>query len=147
MWLFFLNNWKWFAAGASALLIVGLGLGFWGFIGGQIEAREKAEAKAAELEITVADLKSSAWADAARISDLNARLDLEGELAKKRLSDESQRREAAEARARKSQGLVNDLRSRLELEAPDCNCGIGPDLTERLRLDRAERQARLDAGN
>ena len=147
MWLFFLKNWKWFAAGATALLIFGLGLGFWSFIGGQIKAREAAEAKVAGLEQQVADLESSAWADAARISDLNARLDVEGELAKKRLSDESQRREAAEARVRKSQGLINDLRTRLEADAPVCNCGIGADLTERLRLDRAERQARLDAGN
>jgi len=138
-----LKNWKVLTFAGAALAVVGLGWGAWWFLDRQVDARYAAEAKAAQLEQEVESYKRSAAENAEELARLNQRLDAEGELAKKRLATEQERALAAEARARNAQGSLNDLRNRLSEAAGACNCGIGSDLTERLRQSRDERQAAL----
>lgn len=141
--LWAVKNWKVLTFAGAALVLVGLGWGFWSFVGGQVKAREAAEAKVAGLEQSINALEDAAKANAAKLEAANSRLDAESELAKKRLASEQERAAAAEARARKAQGSVDDLRKRLSEAPADCNCGIGTDLTDRLRDARAEREAAL----
>lgn len=141
MLAFVLKNWKILTFAGAALAIFGFGWGAWLFIDNQVDKREAAERRAAVAEQEARELTATALEDASRIVTLNARIALEAEAARQRFTEQQQRAEAAELRARKSQGLVNDLRSRLEADAQSCDCGIGPDLTERLRLDREQRAA------
>lgn len=146
MWALVLKHWKILTFAGAALTLVGIGWGAWWFLDKQVDARYEAEARAEAAEKEIADLKETAIREANRLSAVKDRLDAEMMLTEKRLTDAQTRIAEANARARKSQGMVNDLRSRLESQ-PDCNCGIGTDLTERLRLDRDERLAGREPGN
>ena len=133
----FLQKW-----GLSILLIAavaGLSAGFWLYISGLNANLRDAEVRVSQLESEIAGYAEQAREDAETISGLNARLDLEHSLAQTRLDTETDRRLAAESRNRNFAGALDALRS--SLSDAGCVCGLGPDLSDRMRDAREAREA------
>tara|TARA_R110002111_G_scaffold64884_4_gene106543 strand:+ start:335 stop:799 length:465 start_codon:yes stop_codon:yes gene_type:complete len=128
---------KWGLPILAALLAVGLGLGFWMYVGEINSARRDAEAKVVRLEAENKGLVSTAKENAVEIGNLTVRLDAEQTLAQTRLDSEQARRTAAEDRYSKFAGALDGLRKKLE----PVDCGIGPGLSDSLRDSREAREA------
>lgn len=140
---FIAKNWQLVALGVVLLL---------GFlvINSQLNARADAEAAAAEaraevqrMEQEAANAAASATRDALALKSLRQRLESEAAAAKARATNEAARAAEATQRRQNAERENHALRERLE-NTPDCDCGVGPAIVDRMRDDREARARQLD---
>lgn len=128
---------QWGAPILAALLALGLGLGFWLFVSGTVDARREAEANLVAVNERLLDERAQSLVNAERLGYYAGRLDAEAKLSQSRISGEASREAAAAARLTTLAGNLNELRTTLETRP----CGIGPDIDRLLRDGRADREA------
>lgn len=127
---------QWGAPLLAGGLAVGLGLGFWLYVNALVDAKVDAE-KTRDMALgRISVMEVEAAEDAKDLEFLALRISLEQALSQERLDNESSRRVAAERRSADVAGVLNGLRNELEGR----RCGIGPDLTNRLRDARRDRE-------
>lgn len=132
---------KWGLWVLAGLFAFGLGWGAWLYVGGLQKDRDKYMRQYNDALTEIAGYEKNEVDNAIELSYLRGRLDAEASLAQKRLEEEEARRAAEAARIGKLSGAINDLRSRLQSNAPSCSCGVGSDLTNGLRESRDSREA------
>ena len=110
--------------------------GFFFWINGVISDKAKAEKALAFAQTEIAGLRASQDEILDLINLATVRVEEERLLTEERLRRATAQRVEAEKRSDSLNGELNDLRKIL----PANQCGIGPDLTNRLRLNRDSRE-------
>jgi uncharacterized protein (DUF2164 family) len=136
---------RWGAPILAGLLALGLGLGFWLYVGAITDARQKAETELAAARDELDALEAQGLKDARALGYFTARLDAEANLAQKRSLAEQSRSTGADVRLRSLEGSLNALRT--DLSGGLVPCGSGADVLDRMRDARASRETDLLSRN
>lgn len=127
---------QWGAPLLAGGLAIGMGLGFWLYVDAITDAKVRAEKERDQALGRIEIMQTEAVEDAKDLEFLRTRRAVEQALSEERLNNETDRRVAAERRNSNVTGALNALRTEID----DRQCGVGADLTQRLRDNRTDRE-------